>query len=323
MEDISDIKKWAPVLIPTLCRFDHFKQLIESLDECIGACYTDVYVALDYPAKDAHKKGWIQIKTYLANKSFKFRKFILYERKYNYGVNENGNLHTLCKDVFPYYGSYIISEDDNIFSKNFLIYINRGLQKFKDDKSVLSICGYSFFYNLKFDKNNFFRNQQDFNAWGYAIWRDRQNAIDAIDYNYFRSKLWDFYSLKKVWDAGPVLFSHFLAYTRKKSFKKADYCYGLYMILENKHQIMPRISKVQNMGWDNTGLNCNNYPKDIAEKHLNQPIDESESFEYIGTGFEFFDENRMVIKNEDFNKKYASNFKNLCKLILLQFRIIK
>lgn len=323
MEGYEEIKEWAPVLIPTLCRYSLFKQLMESLDNCIGACYTDVYVALDYPQKETHKVGWLQIKEYLANKTFKFNKLVVYERDINYGIGEHGNLTKLCEDVFPNYETYIISEDDNVFSRNFLIYINKGLQKFKDDKSVISICGYRFFYNHIFGENNYFRNQQDFNAWGYAGWVDKRAMFKNIDYTYFHSKLWDFNALKKVWKAGPVLFSRFLDYTCERSFKKADYFYGLFMILENKYQIMPRISLVRNMGWDSTGENCNNYPNDVMEKHMKQPIDESETFEFIGTGFEYFEENRRVMRDEDYNKMKVSKLRNICKLLLLQFGIIR
>ena len=45
--------KYAPILIPTLCRSKHFIRCIESLKKNGWAKYTDVYVALDYPAKEA------------------------------------------------------------------------------------------------------------------------------------------------------------------------------------------------------------------------------------------------------------------------------
>lgn len=323
MSNNEDIKEWAPVLIPTLCRYSLFRQLIESLENCVGACYTDVYVALDYPKNDSHREGWLKIKNYLANKSFKFNKFVVFEREYNYGLGRKGNFVQLRDDVLSKYNTYIITEDDNIFSKNFLLYINKGLQIFKDDETVISICGYRFFYNHKFSDNTYFRNQQDFNGWGYAGWVEKDKVIKSVDYKYFRSKLWDFNAIKKIWTAGPVLFSRFLAYTNEKTFKKADYFYGLYMILENKYQIMPRTSLVRNMGWDAEGENCNNYSRKIIENHLIQPIDDSDTFEFVGTGFEYFEENRKVMRDEDYNKNKVSKLKNLCKLILLQLRIIK
>ena len=86
---------------------------------------------------------------------------------------------------------------------------------------------------------------------------------------------------------------------------------------------MPRTSLVRNMGWDAEGENCNNYSRKIIENHLIQPIDDSDTFEFVGTGFEYFEENRKVMRDEDYNKNKVSKLKNLCKLILLQLRIIK
>ena len=72
-----------------------------------------------------------------------------------------------------YYDRWIFSEDDNVFSPNFLVYINKGLEKFKNDKSVFAFNGYRHFYNVKFKENTFFRQNIDFSAWGYGIWKDR------------------------------------------------------------------------------------------------------------------------------------------------------
>lgn len=50
--------KYAPVIIPVLCRYKHFTKCIESLKNNGWAKYTDIYIGLDYPAKDSHVKGY-------------------------------------------------------------------------------------------------------------------------------------------------------------------------------------------------------------------------------------------------------------------------
>ena len=42
-------KVYAPMLIPTFCRDQHFMRCIESLKKNTWAKYTDVYIWLDYP----------------------------------------------------------------------------------------------------------------------------------------------------------------------------------------------------------------------------------------------------------------------------------
>ena len=50
--------KYAPVIIPTMNRYNHFYACLESLERCTGSEHTDVYVALDYPPSEKYVDGW-------------------------------------------------------------------------------------------------------------------------------------------------------------------------------------------------------------------------------------------------------------------------
>ena len=129
---------YAPVVIPTLCRFEHFKRCIDSLSRCTGAEFTDVYIGLDYPLKDSHWEGYRKICDYLEHFTGSFH-LIVVKRDKNYGFR--GNIRDLIEQVRCDYDRYILSEDDNEFAPNFLEYMNVGLEKYKDDPNVLRICG--------------------------------------------------------------------------------------------------------------------------------------------------------------------------------------
>ena len=45
---------YAPVVIPTLCRYEHLKRCIDSLSNCTGADRTELYIGLDFPAEESH-----------------------------------------------------------------------------------------------------------------------------------------------------------------------------------------------------------------------------------------------------------------------------
>ena len=64
-------KKYAPVYIPTLNRYEHFKRCLESLERCTDADKTDVYVGLDYPPSEKYVAGWKKIDEYLKEKEKK------------------------------------------------------------------------------------------------------------------------------------------------------------------------------------------------------------------------------------------------------------
>lgn len=51
MKENIIVNNLAPVIIPTLCRYDHFKRLMESLNKCTWADKTDVILDLIIPQK--------------------------------------------------------------------------------------------------------------------------------------------------------------------------------------------------------------------------------------------------------------------------------
>lgn len=119
------IEEYVPVIIPTLCRFEHFKRCVESLQKCVGAKETELYVGVDYPAKPSHQEGHDKIIDYLNAGLNGFKKVVVFQHKENLGAT--GNLYFLNNEVKKNHYASIWSEDDNFFSPNFLLFINKGL----------------------------------------------------------------------------------------------------------------------------------------------------------------------------------------------------
>ena len=166
---------YAPVIIPTLCRYEHFKRCLESLRKCTGAEYTDVYIGIDYPTKDSHWDGYNKICEYVSN-IVGFHKLVIIKREKNFGPELN--VISLRNCVKEHYDRCIISEDDNEFSPNFLEYMNECLTHFKDNPNVIRICGSKMTWGVDFNtimkgyNNNIFP-AKDYNASGSAIWFDK------------------------------------------------------------------------------------------------------------------------------------------------------
>ena len=53
---------YSPIIIPTLNRFTHFKNCVESLAACTNADKTELIIGLDYPPSEKYVDGWIKIK---------------------------------------------------------------------------------------------------------------------------------------------------------------------------------------------------------------------------------------------------------------------
>lgn len=308
---------YAPVIIPTLNRFEHFKQCLESLANCTWAEYTEVYVGLDYPAKESHWDGYQKIDLYLKEcGNLNFKKIHVIKRSHNYGIGINGNFTNLSKEALHCCDRIICTEDDNVFSPNFLVYMNKGLELFKDDKSIIAINGYRHYYNITIGENTFFRQNVDFSAWGFGVWADRFDKYQSIDNGYFKSKL-SICSFLKVLKNGNNRAIQFLNFCDKKWIPQiTDNVLSVYAVINDYNVIMPSISLVRNMGFDGTGLNCKNLSNTIVMKHTQQMISNDNNFEFIGSGFEFYDENKSIYVRSSYG---AQGYFRLLIVILKYF----
>lgn len=297
--------QYAPVLIPTLCRYEHFKNCVESLAKNSGADQTDLFIALDYPLKEAHWEGYNQICFYLESVSG-FKSVAIIKREVNYGPSRN--IQEARQLILQQVDRVIFSEDDNIFSPNFLEYVNKGLDLFEHDQSVYAICGYKpdLEEELLYDGSNFFLQNVIFSAWGYGIWRDRIEELRSnMDKHYFRKVFLN--PFKSI----PVLYHSsysFLFLTLKAMRAKipnSDNIISLYLYLSKKNVVNPVVSKVRNMGWDGSGEHCAAGDQ-VYQKYINVEIDRSTQFVYEGQGTEEYKANYRALRND--LRKYMSFF---------------
>lgn len=289
---MEEIKQYAPVYIPTLNRFDHFKRCLESLEKCSGADKTDVYVGLDYPPSEKYVEGWKKIDIYLLEKerNNSFKKLVVRRRTQNCGVgNPNSNASLLRKEIEGLYSYYIFSEDDNEFSLNFLEYMNYYLSFYENDDTITSVSGYSFPIDYNADAKASFRTYCS-SPWGSGRWtrKNKDRAWGVIMDKYLLSCKMSWKLFKKArWLFDIVVTMRY----RNRCY--TDEAIRTNNLLEGDYSIAPIISKVRNIGYDSTGINC----VDDNGTHATQMIDDSAYFENGG-----------VIEIKDLNKKYQKYF---------------
>lgn len=274
----EDIKTFAPVSIPTLCRYEHFKRCIESLSRCTWAEYTDVYVALDYPAKESHWDGYRKIKAYLETcGKMTFKSLNVVMRDKNYGFGPNGNHATLIKELWKEHDRRIGSEDDNEFSPNFLVYMNTMLELFKNDEKVYCVCGYNRRIELPESFQSNFYIDNDYVAWGVGFWRHKQMPEKYRTFEYLKEILKDKKEYAKLQKHSPNTIRDIVAMIKQQSFH-GDVLVNVFETLEGMYSVMPTVSKVRNHGNDGTGLHSKTLKTDVNEYFSRQTIDESYDF---------------------------------------------
>lgn len=263
------VKNFAPVLIPTLCRYEHFKRCVESLSRCTHADKTVLYIALDYPLKESHRAGYEKIKSFIPSITG-FKDVVVIERDKNFGAHKN--IVTAKEVIYQKYDSYIFTEDDNEFSPNFLDYINKGLEKYKDDDRVYSISGYNFPVDMSGYEKNVYAHYE-FSAWGVGLWKNKR-VIEWTE-NDVKAVLKSFWKVFRIWKVEPRILLSLTGMIQRNSF--GDTLDVAKCILEDKVSIFPKMSLVRNWGQDGSGVHCGSADKDKFE---GQVIDDSEYFDY-------------------------------------------
>lgn len=254
---------FAPVIIPTLNRFDHLTKCIESLKCNELAKDTNLYISLDFPPAENYREGYEKVLNYLDEGIEGFNKVVIYKQGKNLGPIKNCEF--LMNEVSKEYEYCVFTEDDNIFSKNFLTYMNWAFKEFSSDNDVQVICGYS--HNVKWKDLNIPYQivSNEYNAWGCGIWFDKyNNATSYIKDGILEKKLTSINNIFKILRFRPDLIKDVLtiilkkesAGVKNKKIQVIDTTLVMYMILENKKAIMPTITKVNNIGLDGSGVNC-------------------------------------------------------------------
>lgn len=305
---------YAPICIPTLCRYKHFKRCIESLKQNSWAKFTDVYVGLDYPPCDKYKKGWEEICKYLDTGDFSvFNKFVCFKREKNYGSSRNAR--ELYDYVIQRYDRWIRTDDDIEFSPNFLEYMDKCLEEYKDDPNIINVTGYS--YPIKWKTSNgatCIKQNINVSMWGCGYWRHKEKWI--------RSYIMTFGSVKdsrtvlkhnkqdRMIDAAKREYIECIGtWIRRNRFvgTRSDIGSRIYLAVADKYCISPTISKARNYGFDGSGMYCQNIESNKQFENIAstynypmQPIDTANSFEFIPDTLHDYEENRKRLNAFDY-----------------------
>jgi hypothetical protein len=261
------MNNYAPVLISVLDRDIHFKNCVNSLAENSLAKETHLFIALDAPFAERHVKGHQKVLVFIQNIAG-FKEVTLFKREVNMGSSLNQFL--AMDDIFKKYDRLIFTEDDNIFSPNFLDFVNQGLELFKDRKDVFSVSGYN--YPINYLNNNIgYYLWTGFAAWGVGIWKDKWQSLNFPNVLNHKDIINPFF-IKKLNSTANHYFPAILS-AIETGHNPDDVLICYYLTKNGYKSVFPIISKVQNHGNDGSGEH-----KNISNIYSNQIIDQNDEF---------------------------------------------
>lgn len=313
---------YAPIMITTCNRYEHLKRCIESLQKNVYADQTEIYISVDYPPDEKYVEGWNKICEMLNKPLEGFREVHVFFQEANLGADDNYDyLESL---IFEKYDRLIFTEDDNEFSANFLIYMDKGLELYENHPLVYGICGYADDCGFRSGEDNVIP-LTNFCAWGMGIWKKKEKIIreQLMIQNWIRAAR-SFRLMKRIYDARPRLFSRMvgeiISNTNQPRLLNTDINRGIFLAVNGFFTINPVKTKVRNWGWDGSGQNIVGNLEDYR-KHCQLQLDTDMDFEYRISHVEQNRLNdRLLDNNHEWNRERAKWYND--PLLYLIYRIL-
>jgi hypothetical protein len=275
--------KKIAIIVFTYARLDHTKTTLESLASNKRFNEHPIIVYSDGP-KTGHEEKVLSVRTFLKDFRENNTNVKVIERTKNIGLEKSiisGITETLEK-----YPAVIVIEDDIRTSPAFLNFMDTMLSKYKDEKRIGSISGYTHSRDImkvpeSYKYDIFFVPRTS--SWGWATWKDRWEDVDwdVCDIETFIKDK----ETQKDFNKGGKDLSGMLIKQVRRGIDTWDIQWSYHNFKKNRLTIYPTISYVENIGHDGTGIHCGisssfinaelnmktnlSLPKDVAlDKHL-------------------------------------------------------
>lgn len=248
--------QYSPVIVFAFNRVNPLKACIAALQENSESLNSDLIVYVDGPRADKEgedekvKAVWEYVKGITGFKSLTFH----FSEK-NLGLGPS--VISGVTNVINQYGRAIIVEDDLIVGKNFLSFMNQGLDRYENNPNVYSVCGYTNLVKIPKDYSYDAYFCVRSSSWGWATWRDRWNSVDwelkdwrIVERNAKAFNRWggsDCWKMLRDWHDG------------KNMSWAIRFCYSQFT--QDRMALFPIISHVVNDGFDGEGTNCKKWSR--------------------------------------------------------------
>jgi hypothetical protein len=245
----------APIALFVYNRPEHTQRTVEALRANELAQESDLFVFADGAKNSSGADAVGAVREYIRS-IHGFRSVTITEREQNLGLSKSviSGVTQLCNQ----YGRAIVVEDDIMAAPDFLVFLNRGLQRYANEPNMFSVCAFNVPIvppkNYSFDAFCSYR----FMCWGWATWKDRWDRADW-SVNDFREFMADGEQQRRFNQGGNDL-SWSLA---RHMQGKIDSWDTIWAYTHSKHDafaLLPVVSRTYNIGFDGTGIHCRRAP---------------------------------------------------------------
>lgn len=234
----------VPILLICFKRYDKTLEVLNSIKQIKPS---KLYVSIDGARNEKEKIEVDKVASIFDNYIDWNCKPIIRKNRTNQGCKYG--VYNAINWFFEHEEMGVILEDDIVPYQQFYPYCEELLIKYKDDKRIGAISGWSYFYNKepnKYDYTYYFSHIQS--SWGWATWRDRWDMIDLdlknVSFEEIEKKLLNDNVSKEI-----INFYKFI-YNKKWCFDTTwDYQFLLSVLMKNNMYCIQPIKRfVKNIG---------------------------------------------------------------------------
>ena len=244
------MKSLAPIGLSTYSRLKHLKQTIVALQNNTLAKDSELYIFSD-AAKSGDEKVVAEVRKYIHTIDG-FKNVQIIERETNGRVaNNRGGM----KQLLDEYGKIIFMEEDIVTAPGFLEFMNRALEFYENDDSILSISGFGLPILIENYPSDIYALSR-FNAWGLGIWQKKFKLVDYITEKEYAEFLNDKDAVTSFAQGGGEDMLRMLKLEMSGGIDTFD-VKAMFCQFKNKMlTVYPKNSLVQNIGHDGSGIHC-------------------------------------------------------------------
>jgi GT2 family glycosyltransferase len=131
----------APIILFVYNRPEHTRQTVASLQACDLARESHLYVFADGPKSPADAPGVQAVRQFLQS-VVGFAGVTVAAREENRGLARS--VISGVTEVLQKHGRAVVLEDDLVFARNYLQFMNDALDAYRGSKHIFSVSGYSY-----------------------------------------------------------------------------------------------------------------------------------------------------------------------------------
>ena len=218
--------------------------MLKSLLACPECAESELYVFMDEARNDTEAKQVEAVRA-LFDHIDGFRVVLPYPARMNKGMARS--VIDGVTEVLKHHESVIVLEDDLVVSPDFLSFMNKALEVYKEREEIWSISGYTPKLQALEGRNpNGVFLVPRAQCWGWATWADRWETVDWEVSDYKR--LVKNKSARKTFDRGGNDLFRTLEMERNERIESWAVRWAYAASRQNRWTVNPNQSKVQNIG---------------------------------------------------------------------------